>query len=430
MADTKLTLSKRLVGDKAEVMIRFYGGRGIDFRAKSRIYVPVSHWDADSEKLTYNKRFITPEILALQDLESRLNEIKRAIIEEFTADPYAASSSKWLQDVIDRYHHPEQKEERILITEIIDRYIKASNLAEGTIRQHEVGRRILERFMENHGELYADNITSDDLEDLEQFLRNGDTKETKYGVQPVTRSQNTINSKMKKYAAALHWAQKKGLLSSNPFDEYEIPSDHYGTPIYLTIAERDQIAACEDMSEALKVQRDIFVFQCHVGCRVSDLYTLTPSNVTSDGFLQYIQQKMKRSNPITVRVPLDDAARLLIEKYEGCSDKLFPFISYDKYVDGIKKVIQKAGINRQVLLLDSTTLETTSKPIYEVAASHLARKTFAANIFKATKSERIASSMTGHAPHSKAFSRYSEVDDEIKASVLADMAKSADKLPT
>lgn len=54
---------------------------------------------------------------------------------------------------------------------------------------------------------------------------------------------------------------------------------------------------------ALEKQRDVFVFQCLVGCRISDLYRMTKRSII-DGAVEYMPRKTKDGNPVVVRVPL------------------------------------------------------------------------------------------------------------------------------
>ena len=66
----------------------------------------------------------------------------------------------------------------------------------------------------------------------------------------------------------------------------------YGSPYYLTLEERDTIfyADLTGWPKHLVENRDKFMFQCFVGCRLSDLNKLTKANVKGD-FLEYIPQK-------------------------------------------------------------------------------------------------------------------------------------------
>jgi integrase len=125
---------------------------------------------------------------------------------------------------------------------------------------------------------------------------------------------------------------------------------------YITAEELRQIADFDFSNRpALAVQRDIFVFQCCVGCRIGDLYRMTWSNVEGDVF-DYIAGKTKGDNPKTISVPLVTMAKKILKRYESSGRTTFlPFISEQKYNDAIKEVFRLAGINRVVTVLDPTT---------------------------------------------------------------------------
>lgn len=71
----------------------------------------------------------------------------------------------------------------------------------------------------------------------------------------------------------------------------------------------------------LAIQRDIFVFQCLVGCRVGDLIKMT-KNCVINGGIEYIPRKTKEGRPLTVRVALNEIALEIVQRYKHCeSDK-------------------------------------------------------------------------------------------------------------
>ena len=88
-----------------------------------------------------------------------------------------------------------------------------------------------------------------------------------------------------------------------------MPPDRYGSPIYLTLDDVQKIYTA-DLSEAphLAIQRDIFVFQCNVGCRIGDLLRLKKRDVIN-GAIEYIPTKTIKENARTVVVPLNSAAQ-------------------------------------------------------------------------------------------------------------------------
>ena len=104
----------------------------------------------------------------------------------------------------------------------------------------------------------------------------------------------------------IKWCIKRGLTRNNPFDQYQIAQPMYGDPFYLTLEERDKVyyADLSGMGACYPVYRVIFMLQCLIGCRVSDLSRLTKANIV-DGCVEYIHQKTKLEHACTVRVPLN-----------------------------------------------------------------------------------------------------------------------------
>lgn len=194
-----------------------------------------------------------------------------------------------------------------------------------------------------------------------------------------------------------------------------IEKENYGTPFYLTQEERDQLAEA-DLPERLKTQRDIFIFQCYVGCRVSDLLTFTSDNI-QNGALKYIAQKTQKRQQV-ITVPLAQKALDLLEKYKDPERKtLFPYISSQNYNDMIKTAAKIAGLDRQIITIDNTG-QKQFKPLYDVISSHCARRTFIGILYKKTKDVNVIASMSGHAENSRAFARYRAIDDDDKKELI------------
>lgn len=196
----------------------------------------------------------------------------------------------------------------------------------------------------------------------------------------------------------------------------------YGTPYYITLEARDKIAGYDlSANPSLEAQRDIFIFQCLIGCRVSDLMAMTPGSIIN-GAIEYMLQKTKGERPQVVRVPLNAIAKALVEKYAGSDDlmngKLFPFISSQKYNVEIKKIFTTCGVNRMVTVLNPTTGAEEKRPMNEIASSHLARRTFIGNLYKKVKAPNLIGSLSGHKEGSKAFARYRDIDEDIKKELV------------
>lgn len=235
----------------------------------------------------------------------------------------------------------------------------------------------------------------------------------------MRRSRNTVNDRMKLLRAVVKWGRKCGRISRNPFDGYIGGRNVYGTPVYLTIEERRQLEGC-DLSDSprLATIRDVFVFQCCVGCRVSDLMRLTRSNIV-EGELHYVARKTREGRPVTIKVPLNRTALRILGGIDAAGSRLFPVVtSRTTYNSGIKEAMRRAGLSRIVVTLDPLSREPRSRRLWEVASSQMARRTFIGNIYKRFKDQGLVSELSGHSPGSSAFCRYREVDPEMRREMV------------
>jgi len=109
----------------------------------------------------------------------------------------------------------------------------------------------------------------------------------------------------------------------------------------------------------------------------------------------------------------------IIERYnDPARVALFPFYTEQKYNVKIKEAFQRAGLDRMVTTINQKTREEEQKPLYEVASSHMARRTFIGNIYKKVKDPNLVGALSGHKEGSKAFGRYRTIDDDMKKELI------------
>ena len=280
--------------------------------------------------------------------------------------------------------------------------------------------------------LYLDNLTANDMQDIWDYIMDEYRHYAEHpdfysrftfvsGKVPVPLSHNFMTSVYRHIRSFLNWSVKNGLTTNERWRGFSVKNEVYGTPIFLTLDERDQILNT-DLSHfpRLERHRDMFIFQCLVGCRVGDLYRLTIDNIR-DGFLEYYPHKTgncRTHNPLC-RVPLNDKAKALIDKYRGtCGNKLFPCNNQLWYTEDIKVVTMIAGVTRTVVVQNPKTREAVERPIYLEVTTHTARKTFIANLYRLVKDPALIASMTGHAEYSKAFRRYRAIEEDMKKELV------------
>lgn len=426
---------------EANIRFRISSGRKVQLFHKSELVVLPALWDDKREQYKSKSVIRTDERVRLN---TAITERKNLLLSIYDSNP--GISSEELEKLVDRQIHPEkyqvQKEGFFVI---IESYLQKKKLSEVRDKNFRVLVRALQRYElfiaiyeKKEFNLDIDKINSDTLEDIESFLRNEHILYEEYpqiyeafpaiahaarkNIKPQPRGNNTICALFNKLRAFYNWCNQQGITDNRPFDKYNgVTTEKYGTPFYLTLEERNHIADF-DLSNRphLATQRDIFIFQCLIGCRVSDLLKMTEENIIN-GAIEYIPHKTRDERPIVVRVPLNERAKALINKYKEVGDKrkLFPFISAQKYNDAIKEVFKCCDITRMVTVLNPTTGKEEKRPINEVASSHMARRTFIGNLYKKVKDPNLVGSLSGHTEGSKAFARYREIDDEIKKEVVS-----------
>ena len=348
---------------------------------------------------------------------------------------------KWLAETIDMFNEserPRQEAQRTEVIGLIDDFMEATasiGSSESRTTGYALMRRSVARFEEFRRlhvvrfRLTVELLDESCLRAFENFMLKEDMWVRRYpriasgdGREGRTRpkSQNTVNDRMKLLKSVMKWGVKTRRLHENPFDSYTGSQNVYGTPVYLTLEERHRVQDA-DLSDcpALALQRDIFVFQCCVGCRVSDLMRFTRDNIVN-GELIYVARKTREGHPKTIRVPLNQTAENLLRRYDGTGGAdLFPkMLTKVSYNAAIKEILRLAGIDRKVLVINPLTREAECRRLYEVGSSHMARRTFIGNIYKKFKDQNLVSELSGHSPGSHAFARYREIDSDLKREMV------------
>ena len=430
------TSAKNNVTDLARVYFRVRDVGGVDIKAASELSINPNHWSA--EKQGYKPRVTLVSEEKRMNFDRDIQQITHLITKEY----HRGVDGNWLKGLIEEYHHPNinarggNKAEEYHLVYQINRYITENTLADDSYKHHlgnidKINRyeRFQHEVMHRRGfKLCVDTITADDLQEFKNWLQEEhnlagqyplfykDVQKQKY---EQIRSENSITGYFYRIRTVVKWCIRRGLTRNNPFDQYQIAQPMYGDPFYLTLEERDKVyyADLSGMGATYPVYRDIFMFQCLIGCRVSDLNRLTKANIV-DGCVEYIPQKTKLEHANTVRVPLNQKALEILERYKDLEDALLPRFSHFGYNKKIKEILKYVGIDRMVRVLDPKTREDVARPLYEVATTHTARKTFIGNLYKQVKDPNLIASMSGHSEGSRAFARYRKIDDEMKKELV------------
>ncbi len=428
---------------KATIYARLRDGRSVDMVAPTNLAINPNLWDDKAEQ-------VKSKVVCDDAVRSYYNDEVRKI-KSYLEKAYQSNeeelTKEWLKVALDKYYNPKkyyielEAPQKPTLVELFDEFLLKHKLSEVRAKNYRVIKRGLQRYelyvrATKRGQkafrLYVDDVTPDTLRDIWDFFEN----EYKYFEQypniyesipekrtPQPRGRNTLLDCFSRIRTFFYWCNDNKKTTNKPFDDFPLEECTYGTPYYITIDERNKIYATNlSRHQSLAVQRDIFVFQCLIGCRVGDLIKMTKGSVIN-GAIEYIPRKTKEGRPLTVRVPLNSVAQEIVARYKDCEgDKLLPFISEQKYNVAIKRIFMAAGLKRMVTVVNPTTREEEKRVLYEIASSHLARRTFVGNLYKQVKDPNLVGSLSGHKEGSKAFARYREIDEQMKRE-LVDLLK-------
>jgi integrase len=417
-------------GKTVKIRFRLSDGEKVQLFHKSEIEMDPELFDKKKQEIKAKVIYPTTDRTTF---DNAIADRKKLIRKIYNETPEL--NSELLNLKIDQELHPEKYrtvedlEKPETYFDYYDLFLSKHKVSKGRLAHFKVLKRALQRY-----ELYKDTtldintITKDTIEEIEIFLADEKSVYEKHpniyneileSRKPQLRGKNTVSGMLKKYRTFCLWLVDNDKTQNNPFKGFSIDAEIYGTPYYLTIDERNKLYNYDFSNKPqLAIQRDIFVFHCLIGCRVGDLYKLKPSNII-DGAIEYIPRKTKEGKPVTVRVPLNTKAKEIIKRYANDnSDMLLPFIAEQNYNIAIKEMFFDAGLTRKVTILNSATREDEKRPLNEIASSHIARRVFIGNLYKKVKDPNLVGSLTGHKEGSKAFTRYREIDEEMKIDLI------------
>ena len=449
----EISISKRIDNTgRAELSLRLRLGK-VDQQASTHLFVNPQHlrWENYvSSKGRKSKRLVlktsrlkTDEVQHTDEVKKQLDDMLEFIDNNLQQVGANNVGKGWLAQQIDDFINPhddevdsdESEPKQLSFFDLFDIFLEKREISQGKKNQYKVFRRILQRYemykqlLDPKFKLSLDTLDGNGIEEIGDYIKKEYKLLEKFpniieavneSRQPGPRGQNTVNGHYKKLKAFVRWAIDKEYTTNNPFRKFKIPKDIYGTPYCLTLEDLSQLEKA-DLSErpSLAVQRDIFVFQCCIGCRVSDLKELTLANVINNE-IHYIARKTKDGNPKTIKVPINKTAQAIIERHYDLKRKeLLPFISDQNYNEAIKEVFKLAGLTRNVVVRNSLTGEPEIRPLNEIASSHLARRTLTNILYKKYKDQSLVSSITGHAPNSSAFARYRDIDEDMRREMVS-----------
>lgn len=246
MATIRRELTAKKDGDgKAEFLLRFTIRRGLQWRLHTSLRILPELWDDEDKRIRF-PRLDRSMINELRQLDETLKDIESLLYKVCETDDVSILTREKLEAKIADFLRPQIIEEEEKAQEKASKHSCEMNMKSMRLRST---RLFIKRIRPIHVLFHGRRCRP-------------------------TRLHSCLRSFFKGLVA-------NGVITSSPFQKYHgIVSENYGTPYYITLDERN-IIADHDFSKSPSdaLQRDIFIFQTLIGCRVSDLYRMTPKNI-------------------------------------------------------------------------------------------------------------------------------------------------------
>jgi integrase len=165
----------------------------------------------------------------------------------------------------------------------------------------------------------------------------------------------------------------------------------------------------------MKKVKDVFVFGCTVGLRVSDLMRLRSCDLRAVNDQFYLNIRSRKTSTDSL-IKLPDYAVEILQRYHK-RETLLPAFTVFNLNKGIKKLLELAGFTSPVRV----TRQRMGKAILfgtgnnggdsltrfcDVASTHTMRRTAITTLLSLGAPESLVRQISGHAPGSKEFYRY------------------------
>lgn len=214
----------------------------------------------------------------------------------------------------------------------------------------------------------------------------------------VSRGVNNNTAKSQVYYLIwyLVWCFRKGYCGDD-FKRYHFElktrDRKESVVIFLTM---DEIASVEqlELDGNIALARDIFLFQCFTGLRISDVRRLKKQDL-HDGVLRITIQKTGSF----IENKLNNRAIAIASKYsDSASETLFPFLNTNSLELYLKQIGKMAGIDEPVRRVDYRSHKRTEiiLPKWQLLTTHVGRKSFVVNSLDLGLTATQVIGYTGH----------------------------------
>lgn len=351
-----------------------------------------------------NKQRVKPSAVNAAPINDKLSEIVRQIEQiAFQLSNEGSLTPQRLKYEFQQRTNTGPTAKRSLLNHV-DEWIKAadSDKRSLTIRNYGTCKNHLFAFCKARD--FEPTLSAVDKKFVEEF--------TDYLTNVVGLVNTSRWSILKNLKTFLRWAYDNNQTTNRIFDKIKKKNYHVVEPPIIRLLEGElQAIAKLDLSNepALANARDLFLMQCSLGVRYSDLVKITAANVEGD-VVRITTEKTRKE----IAIPLYPTVREIIMR-----DKPPYPLSNQKLNKHLKEIAKRAGLTAQVTI-SSFQGTKRSENVYnkhELVTTHTAKRTFVSLMIGRRVGVDTIMAITGN--NRSTIDRYISLDQsEIQADLL------------
>jgi integrase len=178
-------------------------------------------------------------------------------------------------------------------------------------------------------------------------------------------SHNTMSKKLKHLKQFLSEQSKRGVAVNVNFLNLEVPAEKATRKIWLNEDQLERLEKSNKIPTYAKFYRDVFLLQCNIGTRISDLKKVSEN--VSEGYINLVTEKCET----TVKIPLTRKLKELMSKY----NYQIPKFSEQNYNRALKDIFE-AEFPELTTQIRNEEGKIVNVPLHEEISSHDAIRTF------------------------------------------------------
>ncbi|MGE0020922.1 MAG: tyrosine-type recombinase/integrase [Draconibacterium sp.] len=188
-------------------------------------------------------------------------------------------------------------------------------------------------------------------------------------------NDNTINKRFSSLETFFLWIENRDVYTfKKSIHSFSVPK-YENENIELTNDEIQQLYDLKITNKTWSEIRDVFICNCFMGFRISDLKTLKKSNFTMNDKGYYVVKKENQKTNFKVEIPIVETPLTILQKY----DFQLPKFSDQHFNRVLKNILENYDLFPEVVVKKRRSNRVNQDKEYmkrELISSHTCRKTF------------------------------------------------------